>query len=97
MAADFWQHIDSQLERLRAARTADDVLAILPKIPGTSAGDGFFEGSGGDGTVSESLLDAGWNFVWRQAGYYWCMKAPNGDAVTYIEGDLYRGDQGVSN
>ena len=94
---DFWAVIDAQLTELRTAKTADDVLRILsrernPLGPNTAAGEGFFAGSGGDGSVEEALSAAGWRHTWRQTHYYWVMQAPNGDKVTYVEGDIYRGD-----
>lgn len=89
----FWEHIDNQIEELRSAKTADEVLRICPKIPGTSSGDGFFGGGGGDVLPNDPLSEAGWEYVWVDAHYFWCMQAPNGDMVTYVEGDLYRGNQ----
>lgn len=90
MLDGFWEHIDQQLKALCEAKTADEVIRILDE---PSSGDAFFAGSGGDGTVSESLSEAGWRYVWCEAGYYWAMRAPNGDVITYVEGDVYRGDQ----
>ncbi|MFE2728965.1 hypothetical protein [Kitasatospora sp. NPDC059327] len=55
-------------------------------------GDAFFDGGGGDATVWECLADAGWSWRWSEADYYWCMQASDGSAVTYIEGDIYRGN-----
>ncbi len=89
---DFWAAIDAQLLALRDATTADDVLRILPVTPMTS-GNGFFAGSGGDDTVEEALRAAGWTVVWYEAHYHYAMRAPNGDVITYVEGDIYRGDQ----
>lgn len=86
----FWDEIDRQIEALRSAKSADDVIRILS--PGES-GDAFFGGSGGDASVSEALLDAGWSYNWSQAGYYWSMRAPDGSSITYIEGDIYKGNR----
>lgn len=85
----FWARIDAQLTDLRGARTADDVIGILDA---PSSGDAFFAGSGGDATVLDALYDAGWRLTWSAAPYYYVMKAPDGDMITYIEGDIYRGD-----
>src|SRR2546427_572624 len=57
-----------------------------------TADEGFFAGSGGDGSVEDALSEAGWRHTWRKAHYYWVMQAPNGDKITYVEGDIYRGD-----
>jgi hypothetical protein len=84
---EFWAKIEAQLEQLKTAKTADDVLRILP---GRSPGEGFFEGGGGDDGVDESLYEAGWQYVWSEANYYWCMKSPDGTSfITYVEGDIY--------
>jgi hypothetical protein len=90
----FWEAIDAQLAELKSAQGADDVIRIL----GTSdaqdgAAQAFFAGSGGDGTVRESLYAAGWTNVWIEASYYWAMRAPDGSVVTYVEGDIYRGSR----
>ena len=90
-AKTFWGAIEAQLEALKSAKSADDVLRICP---GTSERAGFFGGSGGDSSVWSSLCIADWRMVWQEASYHWCMRAPNGDCVTYVEGDLYRGDSG---
>lgn len=89
----FWAQIDAQLEELKQAKTADDVIRILGGADQASAGEAFFAGSGGDGRVEDSLETAGWTFAWREAHYYWAMHAPNGDGITYVEGDIYRGIQ----
>lgn len=85
----FWAHIDTQLEALKTVGSADEVIAVLDP---PSSGDAFFAGSGGDGSVADSLRDAGWTTAVYEADYYWVMKAPNGDLITYVEGDVYRGN-----
>lgn len=89
----FWAEIDAQLDALRTAQTAADVFAILGQ---SSAQDGraaaFFAGGGGDVLPDEPLMEAGWRFVAHQAPYYWCMRAPNGDVISYVEGDVYAGN-----
>ncbi|MFB7782087.1 hypothetical protein ACFC1D_05165 [Streptomyces vinaceus] len=100
MSDDFWSVIRSQIRQLASAETADDVIRILghdrnpygPNWDG-AAGDAFFAGSGGDDSVWDALNDAGWSQVWAEAHYYWAMRAPDGSIVTYIEGDIYRGDR----
>lgn len=88
----FWGHIDAQLAKLRTAGTADDVIRLLDP---PSSGDAFFAGSGGDDSLMEALEAAGWVVTWAEASYYYVMKAPNGDLITYVEGDVYRGDVAV--
>lgn len=93
----FWETVEAQLSELRSAYTADDVLRILspernPLGASSGSGDGFFAGSGGDGSVMHSLELAGWIVTWYDAAYYYVMQAPNGEKITYVEGDVYRGD-----
>jgi hypothetical protein len=95
MSEGFWAKIERQLNELKTAKSADDVILILqPTEPGMASGDGFFEGSGGDETVADALGEAGWRTIWRRADYYWAMAAPDGQStITYIEGDVYRGNR----
>ncbi|MFD8594531.1 hypothetical protein ACFV1L_05980 [Kitasatospora sp. NPDC059646] len=88
----FWKLIEAQLKELESAKSADDVIRILGGKENASAGDAFFGGGGGDETVWDSLETAGWKVVWAEADYYWCMKAPDGSLISYVEGDIYRGD-----
>jgi hypothetical protein len=37
-------------------------------------------------------MDAGWGLVWAEAVYYYLMRSPGGELLTYDEGDVYRGD-----
>jgi hypothetical protein len=95
----FGETVNTQLAELRKAENADDVIRILarernPYGAGHGvAGDGFFAGSGGDDSVWSALTDAGWTQVWAEAAYYYVMKAPDGSMITYVEGDVYRGDE----
>lgn len=99
----FWQRVTEQLTELRTAKSADDVgrilahernpyLLIEPGREPSGDGIGFFGGSGGDETVWEALNEAGWAIVWMEADYYFCMKAPDGSLITYVEGDIYLGN-----
>ncbi|MFJ7280961.1 hypothetical protein [Kitasatospora sp. NPDC098663] len=102
MPDKFWVEIAAQLDELKSAKTADDVIRVLsdernpygPDWDGRDGGaQGYFAGSGGDNTVAEALDEAGWDYVWAKAGYYWCMKAPDDSMITYIEGDIYGGSK----
>jgi len=102
MSDPFWIAIKEQLTELKSAESADDVIRILspernpygPAWDGQDgAASGFFAGSGGDGTVRDSLDTAGWSLVWSRAWYWYAMKAPDGSMITYIEGDIYQGDK----
>ncbi|MET7490171.1 hypothetical protein [Streptomyces sp. NPDC005538] len=87
----FWAVIAEQLQELRSARNADDVLRTLAADSATAPG--FFGGSGGDETVSAALHTAGWTTVWAESSLYYTMRAPDGSMITYIEGDIFRGDR----
>ncbi len=95
---DFWNHIKQQLQQLETAQTADDVCRILSKDNNPNGedchtgADAFFAGSGGDYSPRTPLLVAGWRTVQSEASYYYAMQAPNGDLITYCEGDIYRGN-----
>lgn len=105
MSNAFWTAVRQQVTELRTAETADDVLRILgpdrnpyrlenPSWDGMdSRAEGFFAGSGGDDSVWDALDDAGWEQIWGAAAYFYVMRAPNGDVITYCEGDVYRGDR----
>jgi hypothetical protein len=101
MADEFWAKVAAQLKELESAKGADDVARILSRErnpygrewDGQAGGTiGFFAGSGGDGTVAGALRTAGWDYVWSAASYHWCMAAPDGSMITYVEGDIYAGN-----
>ena len=101
MSDSFWAAIEGQLDKLREARTVDDVVGVLADPPAVIAdyigdgcsGDAFFAGSGGDTRILDVLIDAGWRTTWFEASYYYVLEAPDGGELTYIEGDIYRGDR----
>lgn len=54
----------------------------------------FFAGSGGDATLRSSLVAAGWETVVAKASYYYVVQNhETKEVLTYIEGDVVRGDQ----
>ncbi|MGW5773128.1 hypothetical protein ACWEVY_28750 [Streptomyces longwoodensis] len=105
MTDTFWTAVRAQLKELKSAKSADDVIRILspernpyriedPNWDGIDgAAQGFFAGSGGEDTVDEALDEAGWRYLWSRANYWWAMQAPDGSVITYVEGDVYRGDR----
>ena len=88
----FWDDINAQLDAVEQATNADAVIAALGGRSNASSGDAFFAGSGGDRTLMSALITAGWKLTWAEASYYYVMRAPNGDLITYVEGDVYLGD-----
>lgn len=74
-------------------KSVDELLALLPSTYGI--GHGFWMGDGGD--LFDVLTSAGWRCVQVEADYYWCLESPastgeQADLVSYVEGDLYRGN-----
>lgn len=58
-----------------------------------TADQAFFAGSGGDRSLSLALSRAGWLATWAEASYYWIIThRTTGEVLTYIEGDVLRGD-----
>lgn len=108
MSNSFWTEIDAQLDRIESEKpnTFEGVKAILdgdyPAIRKDANLNGvrtfettsaFFAGSGGDRTLRSALRAVGWSIVWSEASYYYVAKHPaTGDLLTYIEGDVYKGD-----
>ena len=98
----FWTEIDAQLHVIASTKadTFDKVAAILndtayPAVREYSAGDPhtFFAGGDGDNTLQAALYAAGWRVTAYEAYYYYAMRnEATGDALTYIEGDVFHGD-----
>ncbi len=86
----FWHVIELQLEKASRAKSASDVLRIFAIENHNSPA--FFAGSGGDGSLMESLTDAGWSTLWARASYHYAMQAPDGSSITYVEGDIFPGN-----
>lgn len=98
-ADDFWTAIAEQIEELTHANSADDVLRILSpernpfNDPSMISGEAFFAGgSAAHPNVMDALLEAGWRVIWCETDYHYAMEAPDGSAITYIEGDIYSGN-----
>jgi hypothetical protein len=95
--SEFWDRIHQAIVDAGEAKTVADVMAALEangnpdEIEGS--GEQFFGGSGGDETLLDALLDAGWHLHRWQAPYYWVAREPAGEGLlTYIEGDVYARD-----
>lgn len=86
----YWEAIDAQLRQLKTAPSADAVITLCPHVPDLSSGNGWWGGDGDD--MLGALYDAGWRSVDVRASYHWCLKAPDESMLTYVEGDLYRGN-----
>lgn len=99
MSVNFWDNVDNQLNHIERSKpqTARELIDLMNKYRtdyGISDGEAFFEGSGGDRSLMESLREAGWRVEKMVASYYWMAKNPRtGSKVTYIEGDVYSQDR----
>lgn len=94
----FWESVESSLDEIAKATDIDQVVDVLNRYfaedwSHSCAGDAFFPGSGGDRQLKEALQTAGWTIVWAEAPYYYVARARSGQLLTYIEGDVYRGDR----
>ncbi|MGW4343066.1 hypothetical protein ACWEED_10110 [Micrococcus luteus] len=94
-----WVKVAAVREALAEAKpsTAAEVIAILRKHDPMTVyltGDAFYSGSGDGGDLGEDLEDAGWSYVWAASDYYYVIRHEGtGEALTYIEGDVYAGDK----
>lgn len=90
---DYWATQTLVLNRITAeATTVDQLIHILNQYYLPSAGDAFFPG-GADCDLFDAIDEApGWSFVWVDADYYWCAADPQGARVSFIEGDVERGN-----
>lgn len=100
---DFWGEVNRQLDQIITDKptTFDAVKAILDSSPllndyaGVRTADQtFFAGGGGDESLRDALEAADWRVTWSQQWYYYVIigPGPGFEAITYIEGDVMRGD-----
>ena len=76
--------------------TTAEVIAILKELDPMTVhltGDAFYSGSGDGGSLAADLAEAGWHYVWAEADYYYAIRHEvTGESLTYVEGDVYAGD-----
>ena len=89
----FWDSVNRALDEIESATTAEAVIIALNGRFSPSSGDAFFPGSGGDRQLLDALRIAGWTVVWAEAPYFYVAGDASGALLTYIEGDVYRGDR----
>lgn len=73
----------------------EEVLAEVHRnfVRRFSPDEAFFAGSGGERSLPAALVKAGWKVQTYQAHYYLSLRHPrSGETITYIEGDVVRGD-----
>jgi hypothetical protein len=87
---EYWQNYDR--DRIRAdGKTVNDVIRILGEHYDPSAAGAFFPG-GSDRSLLGTLMETpGRSTVWVNADYHFAARDSQGDALTYVEGDVYRG------
>ncbi|MCY1718533.1 hypothetical protein OVA26_16475 [Microbacterium sp. SL62] len=106
--AGFWRQIAHQLDRIRRSEGCSfdavrdvlqderyaEVIAEITRNGPTHQGDDatFFAGSGGDASLLEALLEAGWEMRAYSATCHYALRSPDGETLTYCEGDVLRGD-----
>lgn len=86
-----WANVDECLDKVRLARTVDQVILVLNEHFAPSAGNSFFGGDAGE--IWDALESAGWQIIWSAAEYHFVAQDPSGQMLTYTEGDVDRGDQ----
>lgn len=75
-------------------QTVDEVKAILDQFEPPSSGLAFFPG-GADETLADAMHHAGWSIDFREGDYVWVGRCGS-EILTYVEGDIYRGDVAMS-
>jgi len=90
----YWNKYDSTLSRIRAEKptTFAALKEILDSFEPPSSGDAFFPG-GADDSLADALHDAGWHVNFQEGDYLWLGTSPAGHRITYVEGDVYEGNQ----
>jgi hypothetical protein len=91
----YWANVTAALDEVRdGGATVDDVMRILKEHFAPSSTEAFCDGSGGDRGLADVLLNEreDWTTVWYDRHYYWCAKDANGDELSYVEGDVMRGN-----
>jgi hypothetical protein len=91
----YWDNVTAGLDEVaKDGGTVEDVMRILKAHFGSSSTEAFCDGSGGDRSLYGVLMyeRSDWTVVWSEADYYWCAKDANGDKLSYIEGDVERGN-----
>lgn len=107
-ALGFWEAVEAGLDAIKTEKPAtfdalrdlmNDYEPTSPYDEGKSprarhgADAAFFAGSGGDRGLFGVLRAAGWEMTWADADYFWAAKhATTGESLTYVEGDVQRGD-----
>lgn len=94
MTDPYWTNYEACLDKIVTGRgaTVAGVIEICNEHFEPSSGEAFFPG-GADRDLLGTLMDrGGWSTVWVEAHYYFAIRDANGDVLSYIEGDIERGN-----
>ena len=92
MIDEYWAAVDAALTEVRQATTVDEVIDALNRHHQKSSGDAFFAGDYDDMYCALMFDAPRWGLVWSEAAYYWCARDSQGNTLSYVEGDVYRGN-----
>lgn len=98
----FWLAVEAQLARVVAEKPdtfekvsgilMDPVYEALTQYQSVPSHHAFFAGGGGDATLYDALVEAGWRPMWSEAWYFYGMRHPvTNSELHYVEGDVYPG------
>ena len=86
--------IDVCIDELRNARSVEDVITTIQSCLGDD-GDHTFRAAfwpGSLGQLSGALTGAGFKTTWTDGECVFVVRDAHGDYLTYVEGDIMRGD-----
>jgi hypothetical protein len=89
---DYWTNYEACLDQVARGVTADGLIRTCNEHFDKSVADAFFPG-GGDRDMLGTLMESGWSTVWVRADYYFAARDREGTVITYVEGDIYWGNQ----
>lgn len=96
MMKSYWDAYDRTLARIvhEEPQTMEALKVILDCFEPPSSGVAFFPG-GADETLADAMHKAGWSIDFREGDYVWVGRSRAGEFITYVEGDLYEGDNAL--
>lgn len=91
---DYWDNYGACLAEIKSdGRTVEDVIRICNEHWPVSSGDAFCPNGGDEDLLGTLLYDTEeWDLVWAEADYYFCVQDRDGNRLSYIEGDIVRGN-----
>lgn len=89
---NYWDNYEACLDRVLLGLSVEELIRTCNEYFDKSVADAFFPG-GGDRDMAGTLMESGWSMVWCKADYYFAARDREGNTITYVEGDIYRGTQ----